>query len=94
MFQNTLFDYTICAVLLSDGTSAFAVVPAGALQLSGNSDINTTQGLQTITMSNVTSVNTPTSGATIVQYAQGPDGQFYIPGNVALIAVSSHRKTF
>ena len=36
---------------------------------------------QTLTMSNVSSVNTSTS--TIIQYAQGPDGQYFIPGRSA-----------
>ena len=61
--------------------AAFAVVPAGTLQLADGTAV--TQGLQTLTMTN----SSPTSassagggGATIVQYAQGPDGQFYIPG--------------
>ncbi|XP_076467177.1 cAMP-responsive element modulator-like isoform X2 [Babylonia areolata] len=56
------------------------VVPAGTLQLADGTPV--TQGLQTLTMTN----SSPTSassagggGATIVQYAQGPDGQFYIP---------------
>jgi len=40
-----------------------------------------TQGLQTLTMTNVNSSNAATAGTTIVQYAQGPDGQFFIPAN-------------
>lgn len=37
--------------------------------------------LQTLTMTNAspTSASNSTGGTTIVQYAQGPDGQFYIP---------------
>lgn len=39
------------------------------------------QGLQTLTMTNANpSTTSAATGATIVQYAQGPDGQFYIPG--------------
>ena len=37
-----------------------------------------TPGLQTLTMTNSSSA--ATAGTTIVQYAQGPDGQFFIPG--------------
>lgn len=39
-------------------------------------------GIRTITMSNVSSSGgLPSSGPTIIQYAQGPDGQYFIPGN-------------
>lgn len=58
------------------------VLSISGLQLQGQ---EATQGLQTLTMTNVNPTTaTPTSapGATIVQYAQGPDGQFYIPGNL------------
>lgn len=59
------------------------VIPAGALQVAAAGD-GATQGLQTLTMTNATTSSAaPTTGATIVQYAQGPDGQFFIPaGNV------------
>ncbi|PVD30558.1 hypothetical protein C0Q70_09826 [Pomacea canaliculata] len=56
------------------------VVPAGTLQLADGTPV--TQGLQTLTMTNASptsAANAGTGGATIVQYAQGPDGQFYIP---------------
>ncbi|XP_059161665.1 cyclic AMP-responsive element-binding protein 1-like isoform X1 [Physella acuta] len=54
----------------------------GTLQLSAHGDATpATQGLQTLTMTNAspTSASNSTGGTTIVQYAQGPDGQFYIP---------------
>lgn len=53
------------------------VVPAGALQLASPAD-----GLQTLTMTNdsVKAASSAAQAATIVQYAQGPDGQFFIPG--------------
>ncbi|KAL3832094.1 hypothetical protein ACJMK2_023818 [Sinanodonta woodiana] len=47
-----------------------------------NADGTMTQGLQTLTMTNAspTSTTAVTAGATIVQYATGPDGQhYYIP---------------
>ena len=58
----------------------FAVVQGGALQLADGTPV--TQGLQTLTMTNSspTSASNAGSNASIVQYAQGPDGQFYIPG--------------
>lgn len=67
-------------VLSSYGLCCVVVVPAPTIQIAAH-DVATTQGLQTITMSNVSSANSAaTAGATIVQYAQSPDGQFFIPG--------------
>ncbi|KAL5007569.1 hypothetical protein ScPMuIL_016375, partial [Solemya velum] len=63
-------------------TAGNYVLSISGLQLQGQ---EATQGLQTLTMTNVNPTTaTPTSapGATIVQYAQGPDGQFYIPVSV------------
>ncbi|GFR63211.1 cAMP-responsive element modulator [Elysia marginata] len=63
-----------------DGQDSF--VQASALQLTAHGDATpATQGLQTLTMTNAspTSASNSTGGTTIVQYAQGPDGQFYIP---------------
>ncbi|RUS69097.1 hypothetical protein EGW08_023139 [Elysia chlorotica] len=63
-----------------DGQDSF--VQANALQLTAHGDATpATQGLQTLTMTNAspTSASNSTGGTTIVQYAQGPDGQFYIP---------------
>ncbi|XP_063237184.1 cyclic AMP-responsive element-binding protein 1 isoform X7 [Bacillus rossius redtenbacheri] len=48
------------------------VIPAGALQLSSQGE--GVQGLHTLTMTNATG-----AGGTIVQYAQGQDGQFFVP---------------
>lgn len=43
-------------------------------------DDNGEPGIHTITMSNVSSSGgLPSSGQTILQYAQGPDGQYFIP---------------
>ena len=51
----------------------FAVIPAGAIQIASQGE--TVQGLHTLTMTNAT-----TAGGAIVQYAQGQDGQFFVPG--------------
>ncbi|XP_052248039.1 cAMP-responsive element modulator-like isoform X1 [Dreissena polymorpha] len=59
------------------------VLPSGAIQISVSADgTPIAQGLQTLTMTNANqSSSGQTTGPTIVQYAQGPDGQqFYIPG--------------
>lgn len=60
------------------------MIPSGAIQISVNADGQPiASGLQTLTMTNATQASSAgaTAGATIVQYAQGPDGQqFYIPG--------------
>ena len=73
-----------------------AVIPSGAIQISVNADGTpiTGQGVQTLTMTNATPTSTTTGGATIVQYAQGPDGQqFYIPGRLATAGLSLSRTT-
>lgn len=61
-----------------------SVIPSGAIQISVNAEgTPIAQGLQTLTMTNASPASSAasTGGATIVQYAQGPDGQqFYIPG--------------
>lgn len=67
-----------------------SVVPAGAIQITTHPDgTPVSQGLQTLTMSNA-SPSTGAQGATIVQYAQGPDGQFYIPGTGEVYFVDSY----
>ena len=60
--------------------SSFLFVVIPAIQIAG-SDVGT-QGLQTLTMTNagVGSTAVSPAGATIVQYAQSADGQFFIPG--------------
>lgn len=57
-------------------------VQGNAMSLASHGDgTPASQGLQTLTMTNAspTSASNSTGGTTIVQYAQGPDGQFYIP---------------
>ncbi|KAG8230829.1 hypothetical protein J437_LFUL010226 [Ladona fulva] len=66
--------------ILNDlGGGEIAVIPAGTIQIaaapSGQGD--GVQGLHTLTMTNAT-----TAGGTIVQYAQGQDGQFFVPGEL------------
>ncbi|XP_023704711.1 cyclic AMP-responsive element-binding protein 1 isoform X4 [Cryptotermes secundus] len=59
--------------ILNDlGGGEIAVIPAGAIQIASQGE--TVQGLHTLTMTNAT-----TAGGAIVQYAQGQDGQFFVP---------------
>ncbi|XP_048755102.1 cAMP-responsive element modulator-like isoform X2 [Ostrea edulis] len=52
----------------------------GTIQIANSDGVAVSQGLQTLTMTNANpSTTSAATGATIVQYAQGPDGQFYIP---------------
>ncbi|KAJ9588247.1 hypothetical protein L9F63_018411 [Diploptera punctata] len=53
-------------------THTATVIPAGAIQLASQGE--TVQGLHTLTMTNATA-----AGGAIVQYAQGQDGQFFVP---------------
>ncbi|KDR23211.1 cyclic AMP-responsive element-binding protein 1 isoform X1 [Zootermopsis nevadensis] len=53
-------------------THTATVIPAGAIQIASQGE--TVQGLHTLTMTNAT-----TAGGAIVQYAQGQDGQFFVP---------------
>lgn len=57
------------------------MIPASAIQLSSQGE--TVSGLHTLTMTNAT-----TAGGTIVQYTQGQDGQFFVPGEIG----RHHRK--
>ncbi|XP_071446287.1 cyclic AMP-responsive element-binding protein 1-like isoform X2 [Hetaerina americana] len=66
--------------ILNDlGGGEIAVIPAGTIQIAtgpgGQGD--GVQGLHTLTMTNAT-----TASGTIVQYAQGQDGQFFVPGEL------------
>lgn len=53
-------------------THTATVIPAGAIHIASQGE--TVQGLHTLTMTNAT-----TAGGAIVQYAQGQDGQFFVP---------------
>ena len=71
LFLYILFIYLFFAVLFIRNHFVFSVIPAGSLQLSGQGS----DGLQTIAMTNATA-----AGGAIVQYAQGSDPQFIVPG--------------
>ncbi|XP_013388333.1 cAMP-responsive element modulator isoform X5 [Lingula anatina] len=60
----------------ADGASN--LIPTHTIQIASHGDGIPHTGVQTLTMSNTGLVTSP-GGATIVQYAQGPDGQFFIP---------------
>lgn len=49
------------------------VIPAGTIQIATQGE--GVPGLHTLSMS-----NSATTGGTIVQYAQGQDAQFFVPG--------------
>lgn len=75
--------------------TAAAIVQSGGIQITTHPDAAIAgQGLQTLTMTNAN----PSSGAsatpgtaTIVQYAQGPDGQFLIPVTVGGANVQAYQ---
>ncbi|XP_033762927.1 cAMP-responsive element modulator-like isoform X2 [Pecten maximus] len=62
--------------------------PSGAIQITSDGT-SVAQGLQTLTMTNASPTTSAATGATIVQYAQGPDGQFYIPGTVQAYQIAT-----
>jgi len=68
------------------GGMRVAVVPAGTIQLAGSQG-DQIQGLQTLTMTNAGG-----GGAgTIVQYAQGQDGQFFVPVTVSAADLQAYQ---
>lgn len=62
----------IYALYISD-IIYFTVIPAGTIQIATQGE--GVPGLHTLTMSNAA-----TAGGAIVQYAQGQDTQFFVPG--------------
>lgn len=62
----------------------FTVIPAGTIQIATQGE--GVPGLHTLTMSNAA-----TPGGAIVQYAQGQDTQFFVPG-VLLHHFQNHQK--
>ncbi|XP_024944546.1 cyclic AMP-responsive element-binding protein 1 isoform X8 [Cephus cinctus] len=61
--------------ILNDlGGGEIAVIPAGTIQITTQGE--GVPGLHTLTMSNAA-----TAGGAIVQYAQGPDAQFFVPAH-------------
>ncbi|XP_064648073.1 cAMP-responsive element modulator-like isoform X2 [Lineus longissimus] len=81
--ENTEVSEAANTITISQGPGGgfqqATVIPAQTIQIASHSDA-ATQGLQTLTMTNANNATQATQGATIVQYAQGPDGQFFIPG--------------
>ncbi|XP_012272542.1 cyclic AMP-responsive element-binding protein 1 isoform X6 [Orussus abietinus] len=71
--------------ILNDlGGGEIAVIPAGTIQIATQGE--GVPGLHTLTMSNAA-----TAGGAIVQYAQGQDAQFYVPGH-GVVAEDNARK--
>ncbi|GAB1598000.1 cAMP-responsive element modulator-like isoform X2 [Argonauta hians] len=72
-----------------------ALVPSGAIQITTHPEGTVAgQGLQTLTMTNAnpsSGASTTSGTATIVQYAQGPDGQFLIPVTVGGTNVQAYQ---
>ncbi|XP_034938045.1 cyclic AMP-responsive element-binding protein 1 isoform X7 [Chelonus insularis] len=61
------------------------VIPAGTIQIATQGE--GVQGLHTLTMSNAT-----TAGGTIVQYAQGQDTQFFVPGHGVVVEDAAKKR--
>ena len=76
-YTYNLLIFDDVAVLQS---ASLKMMPAQTLQIAAQGD-GAAQGLQTLTMTNVSTPNTANQvgGATLVQYAQAADGQFLIP---------------
>lgn len=64
------------------------VVPASAIQLAAVTQEGSLQGLQTLTMTNAGS---GAAAGTIVQYAQGQDGQFFVPVTVSAADLQAYQ---
>lgn len=69
IYKLIFFKYALC---ISD-MICFTVIPAGTIQIATQGE--GVPGLHTLTMSNAA-----TAGGAIVQYAQGQDPQFFVPG--------------
>ncbi|XP_074106022.1 cyclic-AMP response element binding protein B isoform X6 [Cotesia typhae] len=61
------------------------VIPAGTIQIATQGE--GVPGLHTLTMSNAT-----TTGGTIVQYAQGQDTQFFVPGHGVVVEDAARKR--
>lgn len=78
---------TITVAGVTDGSPIqYSIVPAGAIQITG-SQAEGLQGLQTLTMTNAGAGTT----GTIVQYAQGQDGQFFVPVTVSAADIQAYQ---
>ncbi|XP_074106025.1 cyclic-AMP response element binding protein B isoform X9 [Cotesia typhae] len=72
--------------ILNDlSASEIAVIPAGTIQIATQGE--GVPGLHTLTMSNAT-----TTGGTIVQYAQGQDTQFFVPGHGVVVEDAARKR--
>ncbi|XP_063973844.1 cyclic AMP-responsive element-binding protein 1 isoform X7 [Diachasmimorpha longicaudata] len=61
------------------------VIPAGTIQIATQGE--GVPGLHTLTMSNAA-----TAGGTIVQYAQGQDAQFFVPGHGVVVEDAARKR--
>ncbi|XP_024944556.1 cyclic AMP-responsive element-binding protein 1 isoform X17 [Cephus cinctus] len=72
--------------ILNDlGGGEIAVIPAGTIQITTQGE--GVPGLHTLTMSNAA-----TAGGAIVQYAQGPDAQFFVPGHGVVVEDAARKR--
>ncbi|XP_063973856.1 cyclic AMP-responsive element-binding protein 1 isoform X14 [Diachasmimorpha longicaudata] len=72
--------------ILNDlSASEIAVIPAGTIQIATQGE--GVPGLHTLTMSNAA-----TAGGTIVQYAQGQDAQFFVPGHGVVVEDAARKR--
>ncbi|XP_011308997.1 cyclic AMP-responsive element-binding protein 1 isoform X5 [Fopius arisanus] len=72
--------------ILNDlSASEIAVIPAGTIQIATQGE--GVPGLHTLTMSNAA-----TAGGTIVQYAQGQDTQFFVPGHGVVVEDAARKR--
>ncbi|XP_067210204.1 cyclic AMP-responsive element-binding protein 1 isoform X5 [Linepithema humile] len=72
--------------ILNDlGGGEITVIPAGTIQIATQGE--GVPGLHTLTMSNAA-----TAGGAIVQYAQGQDGQFFVPGHGVVVEDAARKR--
>ncbi|XP_015515187.1 cyclic AMP-responsive element-binding protein 1 isoform X7 [Neodiprion pinetum] len=72
--------------ILNDlGGGEIAVIPAGTIQIATQGE--GVPGLHTLTMSNAA-----TAGGAIVQYAQGQDAQFFVPGHGVVVEDAARKR--
>ncbi|XP_037510924.1 cyclic AMP-dependent transcription factor ATF-1 isoform X5 [Rhipicephalus sanguineus] len=82
--DNTI---TVAGTQYHTAAGLLKVVPASAIQLAVTQE-GSLQGLQTLTMTNAGS---GTAAGTIVQYAQGQDGQFFVPVTVSAADLQAYQ---
>ncbi|XP_077516468.1 cyclic-AMP response element binding protein B isoform X4 [Amblyomma americanum] len=79
---------TVAGAQYHTAAGLLKVVPASAIQLAAVTQEGSLQGLQTLTMTNAGS---GTAAGTIVQYAQGQDGQFFVPVTVSAADLQAYQ---